>query len=238
MRSCSTCGQPIEKASLFCAACGMKVPPESAPTEAQHSVRIDRVDPLASTSPASMSPARKLEGVPSNAVSPKAETGFQPSPAKAALEARSPGPELAPLPAPAVMAATSQRPSRPNVGTRGKTAPLSAMPNPPKIAGAPALSPQPQAPPVFAAAARVAQAVPVVPPGAVPVAPGPPPLAGPPPGAFAAGAFPPGMRVLVQWSNGQRYPGVVAQVNGAQCLVRFDAGEQRWVETRYVSPFG
>jgi hypothetical protein len=48
--------------------------------------------------------------------------------------------------------------------------------------------------------------------------------------------FAPGARVLVQWANGQRYPGVVDRVNGPQCLVRFDVGDQRWVESRFVLP--
>jgi hypothetical protein len=49
-------------------------------------------------------------------------------------------------------------------------------------------------------------------------------------------AFAPGARVLVQWDNGQRYPGVVERANGPVCLVRFDVGEKRWVESRFVLP--
>lgn len=52
----------------------------------------------------------------------------------------------------------------------------------------------------------------------------------PPAGAMA------GARVFVQWENGQKYSGVVEQIVGLQCLVRFDSGEQRWVESRYVLP--
>jgi hypothetical protein len=46
----------------------------------------------------------------------------------------------------------------------------------------------------------------------------------------------PGARVLVQWANGHKYPGVVEQITGPQCFVRFDTGERRWVESRYVLP--
>jgi hypothetical protein len=92
---------------------------------------------------------------------------------------------------------------------RGKTMPLSAIANPLQIASVPAAAPAPS--PVFAAAARLS-----------PV-PTPHPLA-------------PGQRVWVQWANGQKYAGVMEQSSGAQCLVRFDGGEQRWVESRYVIP--
>src|ERR1700733_4489178 len=54
---------------------------------------------------------------------------------------------------------------------------------------------------------------------------------GQPPGTSALGA-----RVLVQWANGQKYAGVVEQLAGLQCLVRFETGERRWVESRYVLP--
>jgi hypothetical protein len=40
----------------------------------------------------------------------------------------------------------------------------------------------------------------------------------------------------VQWANGQKYAGVVEQLAGLQCLVRFETGERRWVESRYVLP--
>ncbi len=46
----------------------------------------------------------------------------------------------------------------------------------------------------------------------------------------------PGARVLVQWANGQKYPGVLEQLVGVQCLVRFETGERRWIETKYVAP--
>jgi hypothetical protein len=60
--------------------------------------------------------------------------------------------------------------------------------------------------------------------------------AGPPIAPAAPLPFAPGARVFVQWANGQRYPGVVDRVNGPQCLVRFDVGDQRWVESRFVLP--
>jgi hypothetical protein len=48
--------------------------------------------------------------------------------------------------------------------------------------------------------------------------------------------FPPGARVHVTWSNGQRYPATVSQVNGTQCLVVFPDGQQHWVEMQFLSP--
>jgi hypothetical protein len=46
----------------------------------------------------------------------------------------------------------------------------------------------------------------------------------------------PGSRVTVTWSNGQRYPGTVAQVSGSQCLVAFPDGQHHWVDMQYVAP--
>src|SRR5262249_54006153 len=45
-----------------------------------------------------------------------------------------------------------------------------------------------------------------------------------------------GSRVLVQWSDGQRYPGEVAQLAPGQCLVLFSNGQHYWIDMRYVSP--
>jgi hypothetical protein len=66
---------------------------------------------------------------------------------------------------------------------------------------------------------------------------GPPP--GPSPFAPQAGGGPPqlgaGARVLVQWADGNRYPAMVQQVAGAQCLVVFPNGQQQWVDAQYLS---
>ena len=50
--------------------------------------------------------------------------------------------------------------------------------------------------------------------------------------AFVAGA-----RVLVQWADGNRYPGIVHQIapGGAHCLIVFPDGQQRWVELQYLA---
>ncbi|MBS2018251.1 MAG: hypothetical protein JST00_35605 [Deltaproteobacteria bacterium] len=70
-----------------------------------------------------------------------------------------------------------------------------------------------------------------------PYAPQPQAPAAPPPGAYQYGfGYAPGSRVQVTWSNGQRYPGTVQQVSGAQCLVLFPDGQQHWVEMQYVAP--
>lgn len=55
------------------------------------------------------------------------------------------------------------------------------------------------------------------------------------PNAYGA-AFPPGSRVLVTWSDGRRYPGVVHQLSGTAHLVVFPDGQQHWVELPYLSP--
>jgi hypothetical protein len=62
-----------------------------------------------------------------------------------------------------------------------------------------------------------------------------PPPAAPQPGAKAP-VFAPGRPVLVQWSDGNRYPGQVVQEAGDRCLVSFSNGRQDWIPTQYLSP--
>lgn len=45
-----------------------------------------------------------------------------------------------------------------------------------------------------------------------------------------------GARVLVQWSDGNRYPGQVAQAGDGQYLIAFGNGQQHWVPLPYLSP--
>jgi hypothetical protein len=55
------------------------------------------------------------------------------------------------------------------------------------------------------------------------------------PSAPAANPYTPGVMVLVQWSNGNRYAGTVLQTSGSQVLVTFPNGQQHWVDVKYVS---
>ncbi len=47
-------------------------------------------------------------------------------------------------------------------------------------------------------------------------------------------AFAPGTDVLVQWSDGNRYPAKVAQAQGTKYLVRFSDGRELWVDAPYL----
>ncbi|HVJ88450.1 MAG TPA: hypothetical protein VM580_01525 [Labilithrix sp.] len=47
--------------------------------------------------------------------------------------------------------------------------------------------------------------------------------------------YPPGTRVQVTWSNGQRYPATVTQVSGSQHFVVFPDGQRHWVDAQYLS---
>jgi hypothetical protein len=49
-------------------------------------------------------------------------------------------------------------------------------------------------------------------------------------------ALVPGRNVLVQWSDGNKYPATLMQNNGAQAQVVFPDGRQMWIETRYLTP--
>ncbi len=57
-----------------------------------------------------------------------------------------------------------------------------------------------------------------------------PPYASSFPAPFAVGA-----QVLVQWADGNRYPGIVQQIAPGQCLIVFPDGQQRWVDNRYLA---
>jgi hypothetical protein len=48
-------------------------------------------------------------------------------------------------------------------------------------------------------------------------------------------ALAPGTHVLVQWSDGNRYPAVLQQSAREQCLVAFPNGTQQWVPAHAVS---
>lgn len=45
-----------------------------------------------------------------------------------------------------------------------------------------------------------------------------------------------GRQVLVQWADGNRYPGTVMQLGGEQAQVVMQDGRPLWVETRYLTP--
>ncbi len=45
-----------------------------------------------------------------------------------------------------------------------------------------------------------------------------------------------GRQVLVQWADGNRYPGTIIQTNGAQAQVAMQGGQPVWVETHYLTP--
>jgi hypothetical protein len=45
-----------------------------------------------------------------------------------------------------------------------------------------------------------------------------------------------GRQVLVQWSDGNRYPATVIQSAGAQTQVMFPDGRQMWIDSRYITP--
>jgi hypothetical protein len=57
-----------------------------------------------------------------------------------------------------------------------------------------------------------------------------PPYASSFPAPFAVGAH-----VLVQWADGNRYPGIVQQIAPGQCLIVFPDGQQRWVDNQFLS---
>ena len=54
-------------------------------------------------------------------------------------------------------------------------------------------------------------------------------------GPAASGSFAVGAQVLVQWSDGQRYPGMVREVGADQVLVGFAGGATHWVPLQFVT---
>lgn len=45
-----------------------------------------------------------------------------------------------------------------------------------------------------------------------------------------------GRAVMVQWSDGNKYPGTITQDGGNQAQITFSDGRQMWVEKQYLSP--
>jgi capsular polysaccharide biosynthesis protein len=56
--------------------------------------------------------------------------------------------------------------------------------------------------------------------------------------ALAPAPFVAGQSVLVPWSDGQRYPAVVREVQPSQVLVAFANGATHWVPLHYLVPSG
>ena len=50
------------------------------------------------------------------------------------------------------------------------------------------------------------------------------------------GSIGPGTRVLVTWSDGNRYSAGVVQVAQGQCLCAFSNGQQHWIAMQWVAP--
>lgn len=45
-----------------------------------------------------------------------------------------------------------------------------------------------------------------------------------------------GRAVLVQWSDGNKYPATILQVHGNQCQIVFQNGQNMWVENQHLTP--
>ena len=54
--------------------------------------------------------------------------------------------------------------------------------------------------------------------------------------AFGGSPLVPGRQVLVQWSDGNKYPATLTQNNGPQSQVTFPDGRQIWIESRFLTP--
>jgi hypothetical protein len=63
----------------------------------------------------------------------------------------------------------------------------------------------------------------------------PRPPQGSPPLPIATHPFVPGSVVVVQWADGNRYPGTVLQAAPHHVFIVFPNGVQQWVDARYVS---
>jgi hypothetical protein len=101
------------------------------------------------------------------------------------------------------------------------------MPPQPPAYGAPMPQAQPQAA-AYAPQNAYGQ-------GAAPFYGAPPGYGGAPQAPQAPQHFGAGARVMVQWADGNRYPGVVQSQNGVHYLVAFPDGRTQWVEAQYLS---
>jgi hypothetical protein len=225
-RMCTKCGEALIGTGRFCASCGAPAPP----TELGATLESRRGEPLRERNEPRSEPAAP----PTRVSNPGAQA------AQAAPAPSSYGPPPPPANPPQAYAGYAQP------APQGYPAP---QPVPAPAQGYPAPQPAPQGYPQQYAPAQGYAPVPT------PQAPLPPPqqfqqppLQAPqsPPQAYAQYApppppygspFVPGARVLVQWADGNRYPGTVQHVapGGAQCFIVFPDGQQRWVEIQYLA---
>jgi len=183
-------------------------------------------------------PANPANVAPGSAVGPLPGSGVGPAPASIGGPMAST--PYAPAPGPAPGSVAHPQPPPPS----HMQAPMAPHGQPP-MGGVPYGQPQPQPHSGFGAP-QSAWGAPAPAPYAAPLAPYAPhaphaPHAPAMPAAPAYGGgygfgYPPGTRVQVTWSNGQRYPATVQQISGTQCLVLFPDGQQHWVEMQYVAP--
>lgn len=162
--------------------------------------------------------AAASDAAPKSVIDPFAQTAKKKD-SEAVIAAAAP-------PSPASVALDSSAPVSPlavsNIFPAASAAPAPARPaNPVSMPTPPMTQPLPS---------RPAPAIPVPGPAIYGAASFAPTAAQP-----AVAPFVPTMRVLVLWSDGQRYPGVVSHVNDRQCLVSFGDGQQRWVDMQYLS---
>lgn len=210
MAVCARCAAPLVATARFCAACGSPV--------------LLNTTPPPQSRPDSRGPTEAMPAVP--APDPFARTVMgDPAAAAAAATAAAAADALASQPKVPAAAGASQ--------PRVPTAPIAigvapARPNPVSpMASSVMRTPGDPAPPQAGAQPPWNAGVP---PAQTPVPYSPPPA--------AVNPYMPGTMVLVHWSNGNRYPGTILQVSGAQVLVAFPNGQQHWVDVRYVSSGG
>jgi len=205
MAVCARCAAPLVATARFCAACGSPVTRSATA-------------PVVSTPesrPDSRGPTVAVPAVPE---------------APTAAQAQAPDPFASTVMGdPAALAAINavRAASEPRVRTAPITAVAAARPNPVSpMASSVMRTPGDPQPSVQSPQASMPT------PWNVGVVGTPAPYA---PSAPAANPYMPGVMVLVQWSNGQRYAGTVLQTSGSQVLVTFPNGQQHWVDVKYVS---
>jgi len=121
-------------------------------------------------------------------------------------------------------------------GTTSTTGRVSIPSAPPAVSTAPSTSPPPRGtshtppPPMAGRPTGYSQ----LPPSQVPVTVQPTTNASPPYAPFPT-PYLVGTHVLVQWADGNRYPGIVQQIAPGQCLIVFPDGQQRWVDNQFLA---
>jgi hypothetical protein len=229
METCWRCNQKLPQKVKFCPSCGATIAAKAPVPAPPPPVIREALDPLAATAPASAEQLAALRrgevAPPSKAPVPGERYRGGTKPMKSQPQQPQPHQQQKGRQAREIPQITPSQVNPRGVGPTVNDDPAAASSG---AAKAPS-KPQPELPTLRSVDSTVTPSV--ISPRAVSHLAPPSPQPQPQPPSLQVGS-----RVLVEWSDGRRYPATIQQMASGQCLVLFPDGQHRWVDIRHVSP--